>query len=143
MNSTRSTKRPFRKPKLASREAVQRLLDSLEDVDFSKVETLVMDSCSLGKDVKEDIIETEGSDLTPLASGHFRINVPALFRKTYGRDAHPIADHARLVLFTNRLADFMNQQAHRWRHRLMTPKHLDQLRGMLIEHATHLRNEGV
>lgn len=79
----------------------------------------------------------------PLAEGHVRINVPALFRKTYGRDAHPIADHARLVLFTNKLADFMNEQAYRWRHRLMTPKHLGQLREMLTTHARTLRDQGV
>ena len=97
--------------------------------------------------LEDDILWTQETNphqfAEPLTSSHVRINVPALFRKTYGRDAHPIADHARLVLFTNRLADFMNRQAHRWRHRLMTPKHLDQLRGMLTEHAAHLRNEGV
>ena len=88
----------------------------------------------------DDIIHTEGSDLRPLQSGHVRINVPALFKFTFGRDAHPVADHAKLVLFTNRIADFMNGQAYRWRHRLMTSKFLQELANLIKNEAQRLRD---
>ena len=93
---------------------------------------------------REDIIETTSKDeARPLNTGEVRIVVPILFYFTFGRVPHPVYDGAKLAVFANRLQDFMTVQAHRWRHRLMTPKHLQELRSMLFHAAERLRDEGI
>jgi hypothetical protein len=92
----------------------------------------------------KDIIETMSKDeARPLNTGEVRIVVPILFYFVFGRVPHPVFDAAKLAVFANAMQDRMTVQAHRWRHRLMTTKHLAELRSMLLTYGQQLRDEGI